>query len=82
MHNWQVVHNPNNIAGNTVDAWYAPCPTGTEVIGGGAWSDAALNKGVLKGSYPGNSRWYVAILNQSSSTATFTAFAVCFTRFP
>ena len=81
MYNWQVALSTRTIDPGFGDVWHAECPTGTEVIGGGAWSDDVGSGGEITGSAPGNSRWSVAVVNRGSKATTVAAFAVCFTRY-
>ena len=54
------------------------CPTGTEVLGGGASIDSTSATVALNSSYPSNqTTWGISVANASASGVTEHAWAVC-----
>jgi hypothetical protein len=67
-----VVLGPNQYGSAAVT-----CPPNTEIFGGGE-SNSATGALVLTDSWPtSNTSWLVYVKNNSSSTYTFTPYAVC-----
>jgi hypothetical protein len=67
-----VVLGPNGFASAVIT-----CPANTEIFGGGE-SNSAPGVLVLTDSWPNsNTSWLVYVKNNSTSTYTFTPYAVC-----
>ena len=81
MYEWQVVNSAPQHRRWLRDNWYAECPAGTEVIGGGAWSDYTVYGADVTGVSPRQLQGYVAVVNRGSKNVAACAFAVCSTGF-
>jgi hypothetical protein len=54
------------------------CPSGTVVLGGGAFSNSVATNVNLNSSYPdGSTEWSVDMNNASTGDASFVVYAVC-----
>ena len=80
MHHWHVALNTLGLGAKALTTLSAGCPTGYEVMGGGAWSDESPYGIKILGSAPGSSKWRVSLYNTRDVATMVGVFAICFTR--
>jgi hypothetical protein len=74
---YQTVATVGMLTPNSVGPFFATCPAGTEVIGGGALTNGGAGA-FLQASYPQTStEWLVSIDNTTSSTISVGVTALC-----